>query len=81
MNFLISVLMTLPAMSLAIWYPYVGKLGALLAAFTTMLVVYFLPLSTFIQAAIIEKRTKNYSVSEKNADLEQIDNFNDDFIA
>ena len=48
MNILISILMTLPPLSLAIWYPYVGKLGALLAAFATMLVVYLLPLSTFI---------------------------------
>ena len=65
-------------MSLAIWYPYVGKLGALLAAFATMLVVYLLPLSTFIKAAIVEKRSNN-TISENNGSNKDIEH-NDDFI-
>ena len=42
--------MTIPAICLAIWYPYVGKLGALIAAFSTMFVIYILPLATFSAA-------------------------------
>lgn len=49
-NFLLSFFMCLPPISLAIWYPYVGKLGALIAAFSTMFVIYILPLATFAKA-------------------------------
>ena len=55
-NFALSVLMTLPPIALAIWYPYVGKLGALIAAFSTMFVIFVLPLSTFSKAVYLEQR-------------------------
>ena len=54
-NILVSFFMTLPPISLAIWYPYVGKLGALIAAFSTMFVVFILPLATFIKAVKLEQ--------------------------
>jgi len=54
-NFLISFLMTLPPIALAIWYPHVGKLGALIAAFSSMLVMYVLPLATFTKAVFVEQ--------------------------
>ena len=49
-NFVLSFLMTLPPISLAIWYPYVGTLGALVASFSTMFVIYILPLATYTKA-------------------------------
>ena len=49
-NFFLSLALCLPSISLAIWYPYVGKLGALIAAFSTMFVIYILPLATFSKA-------------------------------
>lgn len=49
-NFLLSFALCLPSIALAIWYPYVGKLGALIAAFSTMFVIYILPLATFTKA-------------------------------
>ena len=48
--------MFLPPICLAIWYPYVGKLGALIAAFSTMFVIYLLPLATFAKAVFEEER-------------------------
>lgn len=53
-NFILSFVMTLPPISLAIWYPYVGKLGALIAAFSTMFVIFILPLATFSKAVYLE---------------------------
>lgn len=46
--------MTLPPIALAIWYPYVGKLGALIAAFSTMFVIFVLPLATYTKAVYEE---------------------------
>ena len=46
-TFLLSFMMCIPPIALAIWYPYVGKLGALISAFSTMFVIYLLPLVTF----------------------------------
>ena len=54
-NILMSFIMCLPPISLAIWYPYVGKLGALIAAFSTMFVIYVLPLATFSKAVYVEQ--------------------------
>ena len=55
-TFLISFAMCIPPISLAIWYPYVGKLGALIAAFSTMFVIYLLPLATFVKAVYREEQ-------------------------
>ena len=55
-NFLLSFAMTLPPLALAIWYPYVGKLGALIAAFSTMFVIYILPLATFAKAVYWQEK-------------------------
>ena len=52
-NFMLSFLLTLPPIALAIWYPYVGKLGALIAAFSTMFVIYILPLATYTKAVYV----------------------------
>jgi len=52
-NFLLSFAMALPPLALAIWYPYVGKLGALIAAFSTMFVIYVLPLATYAKAVFV----------------------------
>ena len=54
-NFLLSFTMTLPQLALAIWYPYVGKLGSLIAAFSTMFVIYILPIATFAKAAFVQE--------------------------
>ena len=50
--------MCLPPIALAIWYPYVGKLGALIAAFSTMFVIYILPLATFAKAVYEEEKER-----------------------
>lgn len=55
-NFLLSFTLCLPSIALAIWYPYVGKIGALFAAFSTMFVIYLLPLATFSKAVYLEKK-------------------------
>ena len=58
-------MMCLPPLSLAIWYPYVGKLGALIAAFSTMFVIYILPLATFTKAVKLQQdKQKNADRSE-----------------
>ena len=54
-NFLLSFFMTLPPISLAIWYPYVGTLAALVASFSTMFVIYILPLATYSKAVYWQK--------------------------
>ena len=53
---MLSFLITIPAISLAIWYPHIGKLGALIAAFSTMFVIYILPLATFTKAVYQEQQ-------------------------
>ena len=55
-TFILSFAMCLPPIALAIWYPYVGKLGALIAAFSTMFVIYILPLATFAKAVYTEEK-------------------------
>ena len=57
-TFLLSFVMCLPSIALAIWYPYVGKLGALIAAFSTMFVIYILPLATFAKAVYDEEKER-----------------------
>ena len=64
MNFLLSFSITLPAIALAIWYPYVGKLGALIAAFSTMFVIYILPLATYTKAVYVQERHANTLTSD-----------------
>ena len=63
-NFLLSFAITLPAIALAIWYPYVGKLGALIAAFSTMFVIYILPLATYTKAVYVQERRANALISD-----------------
>ena len=55
-NFLLSFGLCLPSIALAIWYPYVGKLGALIAAFSTMFVIFLLPLATYVKAVYVEQK-------------------------
>ena len=64
MNFLLSFSICLPAIALAIWYPYVGKLGALIAAFSTMFVIYILPLATYTKAVYVQERRTNALTSD-----------------
>ena len=64
MNFLLSFSICLPAIALAIWYPYVGKLGALIAAFSTMFVIYILPLATYTKAVYVQERRANALTSD-----------------
>ena len=72
-NFVLSSLMTLPPIALAIWYPYVGKLGALIAAFSTMFVIFILPLATFTKAVHLEQQTKiNCDLVDSDDDFEKI---------
>ena len=51
---LLNFLLFLPAACLGIWYPQVGQLGAILAAFSTMFVCYLLPLATYIKMKQVE---------------------------
>ena len=45
MNFLIL----LPAFLLGVWYPKVGDLAAKLGAFACVIVVYFIPVVTYVK--------------------------------
>jgi hypothetical protein len=67
-NCLLSFLMTLPPIALAIWYPYVGKLGALIAAFSTMFVIFVLPLATFTKAVYVEQCQSPLKVTSADTD-------------
>ena len=60
-------MIALPAISLAIWYPYVGKLGALIAAFSTMFVIYVLPLATYTKAVYVEQYCDTSSQSDDDS--------------
>ena len=51
-------------MVLGIWYPHVGEVGAILAAFSAMLVIYFLPLMTYLKM----KRQDNELLVQANSD-------------
>lgn len=62
--------MFLPPLSLAIWYPYVGRVGALFAAFSTMFVIYVLPLATFVKAVFISEISKSGKDSRISIDEE-----------
>ena len=53
-NLILSFIMYMPALALGIWYPYVGKLGALIAALSTMFVIYIIPLATFAKGVYVE---------------------------
>ena len=53
-NFMLSIFITIPPISLAIWYPYVGTLGALVASFSTMFIIYILPMATYTKAVYLE---------------------------
>lgn len=48
-NILMNIGLLLPAFMLAIWYPNVGALAALLGSFSTMLVIYILPMATHLK--------------------------------
>ena len=48
-NIMMNVLILTPAFLLAIFYPQVGTLAALLGSFSTMLVIYFLPITTYLK--------------------------------
>ena len=69
-NIILSFVMSLPPLSLAIWYPYVGKLGALIAAFSTMFVIYMLPLVTFAKAVLVNELRRE-SVGANDDDQSQ----------
>ena len=53
-----------PAVVLGIWYPHVGEVGAVLAAFSAMLVIYFLPLMTYIRMRRMERESIIHARSE-----------------
>ena len=48
-NWVLNLVLFSPAVILGIWYPHVGEVGAVLAAFSAMLVIYFLPLMTYLK--------------------------------
>ena len=48
-NITMNTLILTPPFLLAIFYPQVGTLAALLGSFATMLVIYFLPISTYLK--------------------------------
>ena len=64
--------MTLPPIALAIWYPYVGKLGALIAAFSTMFVIFVLPLATYAKAVYEEQKDIAPLRMDRDDDFERI---------
>ena len=55
-NLLLTMGLFLPAFALAVWYPYVGKIGALLPAFSTMLTIYMIPIMVYLKAKWIESK-------------------------
>ena len=71
--------MTLPPIFLAIWYPYVGKLGALIAAFSTMFVIFILPLATFSKAVYLEQRQPRIKIV-KDDEFEKIIGADGDYV-
>ena len=48
-NITMNTMILTPPFLLAIFYPQVGTLAALLGSFATMLVIYFLPISTYLK--------------------------------
>ena len=53
-NFLINLTLMTPAFCLTVWYPNVGEVAALCAAFSTMLVMYCLPILTYLRKTHLE---------------------------
>ena len=48
-NTLMNLAILTPPFLLAVWYPQVGTVASLGGSFATMLVVYFLPIVTFLK--------------------------------
>ena len=48
-NILMNLAILTPPFLLAIWYPQVGTVASLGGSFATMLVVYFLPIVTYLK--------------------------------
>ena len=71
---MLSFLMTLPPISLAIWYPYVGTMGAITASFSTMFVIYILPLATYTKAVYVQEKKANTIHDDKDGDFKIVDN-------
>jgi len=53
-NFLLNLVLMTPAFCLALWYPKVGEVAALCASFSTMLVIYCLPIATYLRMKYLE---------------------------
>ena len=70
-NILMSFIMFLPPISLAIWYPHIGTLGALIAAFSTMFVIYILPLATYSKAVYLQEKIQNANGHDDDYELFQ----------
>ena len=48
-NILMNLAILTPPFLLAVWYPQVGTVASLGGSFATMLVVYFLPIVTYLK--------------------------------
>ena len=48
-NLLLAVCLITPLFILGVWYPYVGQIGALLAALATMFSIYIIPVICYLK--------------------------------
>ena len=55
-NFILCFSLIIPLFVLGVWYPYVGQIGALLAAFATMTTIYIITLMVYLKAKYEEMK-------------------------
>ena len=69
---------------MGIWYPHVGEVGAILAAFSAMLVIYFLPLMTYLRKKRMDHEqlvlaTSEYTTSSNDEEINELSSSREDY--
>ena len=83
-NWVINLALFSPAVSLGIWYPHVGEVGAILAAFSAMLVIYFLPLMTYLRMKRmyheqLVQAASEYTTSSNDDEINELSSSREDY--
>ena len=66
-NFLMSLSLITPLFILGVYYPYVGQIGALLAAFATIMTIYIMPIMCYLREKWdVENKS---SISDRHSQL------------
>ena len=83
-NWVLNLALFSPAVSLGIWYPHVGEVGAILAAFSAMLVIYFLPLLTYLRMKRMDYEhfvlaTSEYTTSSNDEEINELSSSREDY--